>query len=365
MSIRIVHLVPRLEEGGVERTVLELNEGMAARGHESIVVSLGGRLEDKVAAAGGTLVRFDVAGKNPVSLLPRAVALRRKLDRMRPGIVHVHSRLPAWLIRIGGKPAGGAAVSTVHGFSHVSLYSKAMTAADHVTVPCTALREHLVQSYGTPAGLISVIPWGIDLRLCERASADSAGRAAIRNRFPKPGRILVASAGRLTRRKGHDLFIAALAKAIGLGCDLYGAVVGGTEDTRTYQRELERQARDSGLGEDRLRFLDATDDILGVLAAMDVVVVASSKPEGFGRIALEAVAMDRPVVAARHGGVLDIIENRRNGLLFAPGDVTDLAEKLAEAARTRWGRLRASIERFDAGRTLDLMEEVYRKTAGG
>jgi len=364
MPLRIAHIVPRLDEGGVERCVLELCEGMAGRGHESVVLSLGGRLEGMLAQRGARLERIDVAGKNPFTLLPRALEMRRRLRAIGPDIVHVHSRIPAWMAKLARVRREFPLASTVHGFNRVGAYSRAMTDADAVTAPSRALREHLLASYGLAPDRVRIVPWGIDPAHMAAIPRVPDSHSAVRSHCPGEGCFLAASVGRLSSRKGHDLFVRALAKARGREPALCGVVVGGSGRGGGYRERLEEIARQARLGE-RIRFLDAVEDVRSLYAAIDLLVAASPKPEGFGRVALEAIAAGRPVVAARCGGLLDVVEDGRNGLLFEPGDEDDLAAKIVEASRRKWADLPASVARFRAGSTLDGMEDVYLRCAAG
>lgn len=355
--LRIAHLVPNLEEGGVERAVVELSRGMRELGHESFVVSAGGRLERRVVEDGGAVVRLDIAGKNPATLVPRARRLRDALRGIAPSVVHVHSRLPAWLLRLADP--GFPVVSTVHGFNRVGAYSRVMTRAALVVAPCTALRDHLSRHYRVPGDRLVVIPWGIDP--ARQRAARAAGPAPIRRKCRGPGARLAVSVGRLSSRKGHDLFIRALALACGKAGNLFGAIVGGAPGSRRHAR-LERLARDCGIG-DRVDIVGATDDIASVYRAADILVAASPKPEGFGRVALEAIAMDRPVVGARQGGLLDIVRDGVNGLLHEPGDLAGMADMIAAAAAREWGGISHTVGEFTLERTVREMERVYSRCA--
>ena len=82
--MRIVQLVPAMEQGGVERGVVEMNRALVRAGCENTVVSAGGRLVERIVADGGRHVELDVKSKNPLTYLPRALALRRVLREIAP-----------------------------------------------------------------------------------------------------------------------------------------------------------------------------------------------------------------------------------------------------------------------------------------
>ena len=95
--MRVVQRLPELNEGGVERGVVDLSRELVARGIESVVVSRGGRLAEAIEADGGRHLTLDVAGKNPLSAPARVLGLRALLRRVQPDLLHARSRVPAWL----------------------------------------------------------------------------------------------------------------------------------------------------------------------------------------------------------------------------------------------------------------------------
>ncbi len=357
--MRIAHLLPRFEEGGVERVVLELNREMAAVGHKPFVFSLGGRLEEQAKADGSYVLKVNLASKNPLTFPSRARTLMATLANVQPDIVHVHSRVPAWLLRLGGAKRCYPVVSTVHGFNHVSLYSKVMTDALKVTVPSSALKRHVIKYYRIPESQVAVVPWGIDPGTFSDSKVDPKTVEQIRKICDNNSKChLIASIGRLSGRKGHDLFIKALAMAQRKRGNLFGVVIGGKGDSSERDR-LIRLSHSEGMG-DRIRMVDTLDDIVSAYSAIDILVVASPKPEGFGRVALEAIAMNRPVVAARQGGILDIVKDGVNGILYEPGEIGGMAAAIIRAANAEWGSLRPSVEAFQIGRSIDEINSIYR-----
>lgn len=93
--MKIVHLVPSMESGGVEQVVMELGSGLSSRGVENIVVSGGGRLVPRLEKEGSRHILMPI-GKKSISTLFRIGALRALLQAVRPDILHLHSRVPAW-----------------------------------------------------------------------------------------------------------------------------------------------------------------------------------------------------------------------------------------------------------------------------
>ena len=117
--MRIVQLLPELNEGGVERGVVELNREYVKLKIESYVISAGGKLENQINLDGGKHIKFDVCSKNIFTVFSRVVKLKKILKEIKPDIIHVRSRVPAWLIYFANKSLQIKVVSTVHGFNSV------------------------------------------------------------------------------------------------------------------------------------------------------------------------------------------------------------------------------------------------------
>ena len=93
--MRIVQILPSLDDGGVERGVVDSNRLYVAAGHESWVISAGGKRVAQIEADGGRHLTLDVKSKNPLTAWPRAMALRRALREIAPDVVHFRSRVPS------------------------------------------------------------------------------------------------------------------------------------------------------------------------------------------------------------------------------------------------------------------------------
>ena len=170
--MRIVQLLPELNEGGVERGVVELNREFVKKGLESFIISAGGKLENQINIDGGKHIRFDVCSKNILTVFKRVSALKKILKELNPDIIHVRSRVPAWLVYFANKSLKIKVVSTVHGFNSVSFYSRIMTKSDAVICVSNSIKEYIQKNYQTPENKITVIPRGIDLELFNPKNID-------------------------------------------------------------------------------------------------------------------------------------------------------------------------------------------------
>ena len=179
--------------------------------------------------------------------------------------------------------------------------------------------------------------------------------------------VIVTLAGRLNRWKGHALLIEAAALLLREGrlgkmrIVMVGDTLAGQEEIRA---RMMKQVRDCGLDE-YVRFVPFVSKIEVVWRASDIAVVPSLEPEPFGMVAIEAMACGLPVIAAAHGGLLDIVLHEETGLLFEPRDACALAQALTRLAadgelRRRLGAAGYARQRelFSLQRQVDMTREM-------
>jgi glycosyltransferase involved in cell wall biosynthesis len=155
--------------------------------------------------------------------------------------------------------------------------------------------------------------------------------------------VIAVLVGRINRWKGQNVLLDAALRIDARQHPLLRfVIVGDVADGQHHFREqMLARIRQQGLQE-RVRWLPFTPDVDRVWAGSDIAVVPSTEPEPFGRVAIEAMAHGLPVVAAAHGGLVEIVADRETGALVPPGDAAALAaalERLAAspALRRRWG----------------------------
>ncbi len=235
--------------------------------------------------------------------------------------------------------------------------SRILAVSQHVAATVAAL--------GVRADRIVAAPEGLDAD----AFASRADPAAFRSRHGLPEDLpLVGLVACLVGWKGHDVFLEACATA--LSRVRAGAVVVGGEPDGS-GRELARlrdKAQTLGIGE-KVWFTGHEADVASAMAACDVVVHASTSPEPFGRVLLEAMALGRPVVAAGAGGPREVIDAGTDGLLVPPGDAPALTRALLDLLgdaplRDRLGRagFRKVRDRYSLAAHVDPIVAVWEET---
>lgn len=360
--MKTLQLVPAMEQGGVERGVVEMNRAIVAAGWENVVVSAGGRLADAVVADGGRHVTLDVKSKNPLTYFPRAAKLRRLLLSERPDVVCAHSRVPAWLFLRAAKGLGIPWITFAHGANSVSWYSKVMTRGDLTVTPSRYIADYLRSAYGIAEEKLRVIPRAIERERFDVSRLDTAFIAAKRAEWKTDGATVVMGVGRITRLKGFDILIRAVAR---LPERFRLVIVGEAEALRKdVESDLRALVRELGVG-DRVVFAGNQQRIAECLAIADIVVSSNvKKPEAFGRSMAEALAMGRPVVARAFGGALDVVRDGRDGVLIAESSdyPAAFAEAIRKVAGMRFGDLREeALERFSFDRMVESSLAVYKE----
>jgi glycosyltransferase involved in cell wall biosynthesis len=370
---RVLQLLPALGDGGVERSAVEMARHLSGLGLDNIVASAGGDLVGEIEAAGAMHVRLPVGSKSPARMLANARVLAGLIDREAVDIVHARSRAPAWAGVLASRMSKRrpAFVTTFHGvYGHRSAlkrwYNAVMLRGPLVIANSEYIRGHIVAVYGVPAERIALAPRGVDPAVFDPALIPATTVESIRAEFQvPPGATLILLVGRLTRWKGQGVFLDALASLRDL--PLVGVLVG----EGGMRAELETRARDLGVA-DRVRFPGSRRDIPALFAAADLAVSASTEPEAFGRVTIEAMAMETPVVATAHGGSLETVLPGRTGWLVPPGDAAALAAAIrravadpgALAAMGAAGRSHV-LARFTVSRTVEAEFDVYRRLMAG
>lgn len=332
--MKVAQLVPTMESGGVERGCVEVGAWLRRQGHEAIVVSGGGRLVDSLGRVGVRHHQLATGRKHPVAWR-QAWRLRRWLARERPDILHVRSRMPAWVARwaLAGWPdhRRPRVVTTVHGLYSVSAYSRIMTSGQVVICVSEAARDYVLEHYrGVDPSKLRVIPRGIDPKAYHPGFRPGASWWEAWGRdFPETlGKRWITLPGRVTRLKGHVEFLRALRRMP--DPEIHGLIVGDVQSNkRAYATEIRQLAQSLGVS-DRVSFVGHRSDLREVLAASSVVVSLSTKPEAFGRTTLEALALGKPVVGFDHGGVREALR------AMFPNGLVALGDEEAVASRCVW-----------------------------
>ena len=373
----VLQVLPSLVTGGVERGAIEIAQAIAEAEAVSLVASAGGPLVPAVQKAGGRHFQLPLLSKDPIGIWRNAGKLEAIIRAEKVSIVHARSRAPAWSAWLACRRTGAHFVTTYHGVYNEDLpfkrrYNAVMAKGEIVIAASHYVSDVIQRQHKVPPNRIRVIPRGIDPVIYDpdAVPADRIVRMAQTMRVPD-GMHTVVMLGRLTAWKGQAVVLQAIARL--QRQDVCCVFVGSDQGRRKYSRELETLAASLGIA-DRVRMIGHVDDVPAALMLSDAVVHASTDPEAFGRVVIEALAMGRPTIATNLGGPAETVEHHVTGWLTPPGDPGAMAHHLAEAlsldaaSRHALGvRARASVLRdYTVGAmqnaTLDVYTEIL--TAG-
>jgi glycosyltransferase involved in cell wall biosynthesis len=362
--VKVIQILPELDAGGVERGTLEVADHLVKSGHESIVISNGGRMVAELEKAGTRHLTMPIHRKALASL--RQIAkLREVFIREKPDIIHLRSRLPAWLAYLAWKTLDRHTrprlVTTVHGFYSVNAYSKIMTRGEAVIAVSESVRDYVFKNYpDTDPRKVRVIHRGVD------ETSYPAGYEpppewlnTWKSQHPElESRILLLMPGRLTRWKGQEDFIHMIGKLVEMGLPVHGLIVGAPHPKKiSYLGELEDLRAKLDVI-DRIIFLGHRTDLKEIMAMSAVVYSLSRQPEAFGRVSLEALALGKPVIAYDHGGVAEQLRSLFPLGLIETGRLDRAIDLSCEILKTH--PQPSSIEAFTLSRMLDSTLDVYR-----
>ena len=372
--MRILQVLPALEQGGVEWDAVELALALKAQGIESGIASAGGTMVDKVAVAGVMHHALPLATKNPLKIIANAGRIAKLVKEGGYDLVHVRSRAPAWSVKIAAKRAGFPWLATYHGIYGTKpewfklWYNRVMLQGLKTICVSDYVKNHVESTYHPPAGQLVTIHDGADTSRFypSAATPEAAANYKVSLGFAADAPLIVM-VGRLTRWKGQHLLLAAAAK---MKHGRFGILFVGSDQGRIeYSNELKALA--AKLPVDRkVVFLETCDAMPLVYAAGDVAVNASSgQPEAFGRVIPEAQAMGTIVVGTAHGGACETIEDGKTGFLIPPGDIDALAARLddvldmptEERNEMKAAAIRSVTENFSVGTTCRKTLALYRE----
>jgi len=363
-KLKVLHIVPMLSPGGAERVAVHIVRGLDRQRYEPVVISLTARLGcdlDRLLEEAGVEVRY--LGKRPGFDYRMYSRLHPVVRDCQPDIVHTHLHVLRYALPSLLLLKRTSLLHTVHNMAEREIEPRARWiqryALNHGVVPVAVAEEvalSLERLYGTQR--CRVIPNGIPTD-CYACPQTSRREWRAKEGFGDSD-VLFACVARFAPQKNHALLLKAFAKGPASDPKAHLVLVGDG----ALREQTEQQAGVLGLTH-QVHFLGLRADIPDVLGAMDVFVL-SSDYEGNPLSVMEGMAAGLPVVTTAAGGVPDLLENGKEGLIVQPGDVLGLSNSMASLLRNREIRqslgmaaARRAGEKFDVSRMVQAYEGVY------
>jgi glycosyltransferase involved in cell wall biosynthesis len=351
----IVQILPALNHGGVERGSVEMAQAIIDAGGRAVVISSGGMLESQLKRIGAEHITLDVHSKNPLKWPMVRRKLRLVLQDLKPDLVHMRSRAPAWIAFPVCKALRLKTITTVHGrFKAGNLFKKfynsIMVRSDVVIAISDYVAGLIWSQFPEAKDKTVTIHRGVDIHLFDpKAVASQRVIKASETLVLPDGLPVVMLPGRPTKWKGWSVLVEAMGKL--KDRDFMLVLVGAGDGDQDFQQKLMVDIDNASIAS-KCRISKSMTDMPAALMLADVVVMPSVTPEPFGRVAIEASAMGCPVVAFNHGGAAESIIDGETGWLAEPVEVDALAEAIKQGlSMTKKNRkIMASHARTEAGK---------------
>ena len=350
-ELKVLQVIPKLGYGGAETGCYDLAHYLPENNCSSYIVTSGGELLKFIDRKKVKVIKLPVHSKNPFLMLFNSIALIFIILLNNISIVHARSRAPAWSCLFATKITRRKFVTTFHGTynfknSIKKFYNSVMVRSDLIIAGSNFIFSHINQNYPKYLALkkkFLVIFRGINVDYFDSSTTlDSEENRLISEWKVNKNKKMILMPGRLTAWKGQETFIEALNLVNKeLGYESFNAIILGSDQGRDiYTKKIKRLAEQYRLTS-QLKFIEHCKNMPLAYKISDIVVSASVEPEAFGRVAVEAQSMEKPIIASDIGGSNETITDNVTGFLFQSGNAEALSKKIIEALQLDESRLKS------------------------
>jgi glycosyltransferase involved in cell wall biosynthesis len=349
-KLKVLQVIPKLGYGGAETGCYDLAHYLPENNCLSYIVTSGGELLKFVDQKKVKLIKLPVHSKNPILMLFNSIALIFIILFHNISIVHARSRAPAWSCLLATKITGRKFVTTFHGTynfknSIKKFYNSVMLRSNLVIAGSNFIFSHIKDNYSKYINLqkkFLVIFRGINIDYFDPSTTlDAEENKLLSSWGLTRDKKLILMPGRLTAWKGQETFIEALNlvnKELGHQ-SFYAVILGGDQGRDIYSKKIKRLVEQYRLTA-QLKFVEHCKNMPLAYKISDLVVSASVEPEAFGRVAIEAQSMEKPIIASNIGGSNETIEDNVSGFLFESSNPKSLSKKIIEVLNLDESRLK-------------------------
>ena len=349
-KLKVLQVIPKLGYGGAETGCYDLAHYLPENNCSSYIVTNGGELLKFIDQKKVKLIKLPVHSKNPILILFNSIVLIFIILFHNISIVHARSRAPAWACLIATKITRRKFVTTFHGtYNYKSsikkLYNSVMVRSNLVIAGSNFIFSHIKNNYSKyldSKKKFLVIFRGINVDYFDPSTTlDTEENNLLSSWGVTRDKKLILMPGRLTAWKGQELFIEALNLVNKeLGHQSFCAVILGNDQGRDiYTKKIKRLAEQYRLMP-QLKFIEHCKNMPLAYKISSLVVSASIEPEAFGRVAIEAQSMGKPIIASDIGGSNETIKNNVSGFLFESNNPESLSKKIIEVLNLDESRLK-------------------------
>ena len=338
LNLKVLQVIPKLGYGGAETGCYDIAHYLPENNCESFIVTSGGELLKFVDKKKVKVIRLPVNSKNPLLIFFNSLALIWIILYNNISIVHARSRAPAWSCYLATILTGRKFVTTFHGTYNFEsklkkFYNSVMVKSDLIIAGSNFIFSHIKENYSKYFDVnkrLLVIFRGINVDYFDPTTKlESDEKKLLKQWEIEKDKKIILLPGRLTSWKGQELFIEAINLVnIELGYEAFYVVILGSDQGRDlYKKKLIRQAEQFRMN-NQVKFIDHCKDMALAYKISDIIVSASTEPEAFGRVAVEAQSMEKPIIASNIGGSNETVIDEKTGYLFEAGNAKELCQKI-------------------------------------
>jgi glycosyltransferase involved in cell wall biosynthesis len=350
-KLKVLQVIPKLGFGGAETGCYDLAHYLHENGCSSFIVTSGGELLKFIDKKKVKLIKLPVHSKNPILIFFNSIALIFIILFYNISVVHARSRAPAWSCLLATKITRRKFVTTFHGTYNFKnfikkFYNSVMVKSNLIIAGSNYIFSHINNNYNKYFNLkkkFLVIFRGINVDYFDPSTTlEKDENELIKNWEVDRNKKIILMPGRLTTWKGQEIFIEALNlvnKELGYQ-SFYAVILGSDQGRDIYTKKIKRlveQYRLTG----QIKFIEHCSNMPLAYKISDLVVSASIEPEAFGRVSVEAQAMEKPIIASDIGGSNETIVNNETGFLFKSGNPESLSKKILEVLNLDQSRLKS------------------------
>jgi len=338
LNLKVLQVIPKLGYGGAETGCYDIAHYLPENNCESFIVTSGGDLLKFVDKKKVKVIKLPVDSKNPLLIVFNSLALIWIILFNNISIVHARSRAPAWSCYLATILTGRKFVTTFHGTYNFEsklkqFYNSVMVRSDLIIAGSNFIFSHIKENYSKYFDVnkrLRVIFRGINVDYFDPTTKlESDEKKLLKQWEIEKDKKIILLPGRLTSWKGQELFIEAINLVnIELGYEAFYVVILGSDQGRDlYKKKLTRLTEQFRMN-NQVRFIDHCKDMALAYKISDIIISASTEPEAFGRVAVEAQSMEKPIIASNIGGSNETIIDEKTGFLFETGNAKSLSQKI-------------------------------------
>jgi|LSQX01.2.fsa_nt_gb glycosyltransferase involved in cell wall biosynthesis len=350
--MKILRVLPAMDFGGIERGVYDFSLKATELGNEAVIVSEDGRFIDTLKKKGIKHYNVPLNKKSITCFLKNSEKIKDIIEEEKPDLIHTQSRYPCWVMSYVMKSFPKTPwVTSIHSFNPVRIYSKSEGFGNKVIVVSNALKNYAVDYLKVDERKIKVIYNGISDKFTK----------IIKERKTS---VCIGMVSRFAIYKGHFIFLEAIKQVIDKSSLDINVLIVGTGNS-SYKSKLEEWIKNNGV-QNIVRIV--REDSVEALKKIDILVVPSFIPEGFGRTVVEAQLSRTPVIGTNIGALPELIEDGKTGFLVDPKNSQQISEKIEYIIKNPDIReeiienaLNNALENFTLSKMVEKTIQVYQE----